>query len=121
MLWQCREQFDYEDANVRHSGKFDLTIDLANVGFLWNRHQLSYGYNRPWWLLAIDYSRLSFTYPTDKLPAIAAMVRFHSATLHDIPLLGLCKKTLALDLGWRCEKEQASTIPEYPPGHCFPP
>jgi hypothetical protein len=114
MLWQCREQFDYEDANVRNSEGLGVTRDLANVGFLWNRYPPGYGYDYPWWLLAINYSKLSFTYPTDKLPAVAGIVQFHAAKLHDIPLLGLWKKTLARDLGWRCEKEQASTIPEIP-------
>jgi len=112
MLWQCRVQFDHEDANVRMLNHVGVPTDLANVGFLWNRYQ--HEYNTQWWLLAKTYSILSFTYPTDKLPAVAGIVQFHSAKLHDIPLLGLWKKTLALDLGWRCVKERASAIPRIP-------
>lgn len=91
MIWQCREQFDYEDAN------FPNFNGLPEVGFLWNRYENEY--NHPWWNLANRYSQLSLTKPTDKLPAIAGIVQFHAAKLHDIPLLGLWNNTLARDLG----------------------
>jgi hypothetical protein len=118
MLWQCRGIFDYEDANVRHHSRVScLTPDQINVGFLWRRvrrRELSEGYNRPWWDLAKNYSKLNFTYSTDKLPAIAGMVGFYEAMTHDIALLGLWKNTVAVDLAWRCDKEQDSTLPGIP-------
>ncbi|MDB5271632.1 MAG: hypothetical protein JWP58_4672 [Hymenobacter sp.] len=113
MLWQCREIFDYEDANVRHSAK-SLPLQLSNVGFLWDRRELVEGYNRPWWNLAENYSQRNFTYSIDKLPAIAGMVGFYAAMTHDIPLLGLWKSSVAADLSWRCDKEQDSTLPGIP-------
>jgi hypothetical protein len=114
MLWQCREIFDYEDANVHHLTNSILSPELSNVGFLWSRHKLVEGYNHPWWALAMNYSRLNFTYSTDKLPAIAGMVGFYAAMTHDVPLLGLWKSTIAVDLSWHCDKEQDSTGPGIP-------
>ncbi|KAK9779170.1 putative HET-domain-containing protein [Seiridium cardinale] len=47
-------------------------------------------------------------FPDPWLPAIAGMIRFPSAKIDDTPLHGLWKKTIALDLGWRCQQEQTS-------------
>jgi hypothetical protein len=71
-------------------------------------------YNIAWWNLAMSYSTLELSYPEDGLPALAGIIRFHAAKLNDIPLLGLWNKSLARDLAWRCEEEQASTLPGIP-------
>ncbi|KAK9423645.1 putative Heterokaryon incompatibility domain-containing protein [Seiridium unicorne] len=114
MLWQCRALFDHEDANVRISSYPGLTTDLSRVGFVWDRYR--HNYDHTWWTLVNKYSARSLTKSTDRLPAIAGMIRFHSAKIDDTPLLGLWKKTIALDLGWRCQQEQtpkASGVPTW--------
>jgi hypothetical protein len=104
MVWQCREHLDYEDAYFFLPHQKRTTKALAEVGFLsYQSDRPGPGYNHIWWDLAENYSRRVLTYESDKLPAIAGVIRFHERQFSDTSLLGLWKKTLALDLSWHPE------------------
>jgi len=108
MLWQCRVKFDYEDANVRSRAQ------MSHAGFLWKQSQDTDTHKDVWWELAKTYSTLNLTVPEDRLKALAGIIHFHAVKHDEKPILGLWEKTLAGDLGWRCQEEQASTIPGMP-------
>jgi hypothetical protein len=112
MLWQCRELFDQEDANVRLINQTGVTTDLSRVGFMWNRYR--HKYDTSWWLMIEKYSRMELTYLSDKLPAVAGIIQYQSAKLQDTPLLGLWEKSLPQDLSWACLKAQIAIIPGIP-------
>jgi Heterokaryon incompatibility protein (HET) len=107
MVWQCREHLDYEDAYFFLPHQTRTTKQLAEVGFLSYHSDQSVSnlgrYKHTWWDLAENYSRRALTYKSDKLPAIAGVLRFYEKHFSDAPLLGLWKKSLAMDLSWNPE------------------
>jgi hypothetical protein len=115
MIWQCRQRFDQEVVDVRLSGMDGDAF--RRYGFLLNARIGSVDdptwralryitkdptalYNDMWWTIVKSYALREFTYPSDRLPALAGMVEHYSKKLQDVALLGLWKNTIAFDLAW---------------------
>lgn len=131
MIWQCRQRFDQEVIDLRLSGMGGDTF--RQYGFLWNArigtiddpHWRGTRYltkdptallNDMWWTIVKSYARREFTYPSDRLPALAGMVEHYSRKLQDASLLGLWKNSIAFDLAWsvyRGELPLERTLPTW--------
>ncbi|KAH7370075.1 heterokaryon incompatibility protein-domain-containing protein [Rhexocercosporidium sp. MPI-PUGE-AT-0058] len=95
LLWQCKTYFRSE---------MGLTFDYSTPAM---RHNLfsaldskSTEMNRYWWTWMESYSRREFTFPSDRLPAMAGLVRHYQATSQDEPMLGLWERSFTQDLLW---------------------
>ena len=111
MIWQCRQRFDQEVTDILFSNM------ARQNGFLWNARIGSTDdptwrglrylikdptalYSDMWWTVVKSYAQRAFTYPSDRLPALAGIVEHYSGKLQDVSLLGLWKSTIAFDLAW---------------------
>lgn len=131
MIWQCRQRFDQEVIDLRLSGMAGDAF--RQYGFLWNARigttddpywrgteylvkDSTDLLNDMWWTIVKSYARREFTYPSDRLPALAGMVEYYSRKLQDASLLGLWKNTIAFDLAWsvyRGELPLERTLPTW--------
>ncbi|KAF2622016.1 HET-domain-containing protein [Macroventuria anomochaeta] len=120
MLWHCRQHFDHEDAVIFDLGYFKTKVDPQKLGFSWEEFQSDnqWGfYSKQWWRMVNNYSKLNFTYISDRLPAMAGIIQFLATKTGDTPLLGLWESRvvqLYRDLAWTCKQPQASRIPGIP-------
>lgn len=118
MIWQCRKVFDHEE-NSEGVLDDDVPSSLTSSGFLWNQYQEAsylddHEASKIWWEIVENYSQMMFTYPADKLPALAGIVQFQAASRNDKPLLGLWEKSIAWDLSWTLAEPQKSRSPNAP-------
>ncbi|KAJ3540059.1 hypothetical protein NM208_g5227 [Fusarium decemcellulare] len=68
-----------------------------------------------WRLIAENYSMRKFTYERDRVPAIAGITGYFASLMDDTPILGLWKRSIAIDLAWLAiEPAQCSAVPELP-------
>ncbi|KAF5004056.1 hypothetical protein FDECE_9431 [Fusarium decemcellulare] len=68
-----------------------------------------------WRLIAENYSRRKFTYERDRVPAIAGITGYFASLMGDTPMLGLWKRSIAIDLAWvALEPAESSAVPELP-------
>lgn len=67
---------------------------------------------RDWHHLVLTYSSKEFTSSTDRLAALAGLVKWYSKRFELTPVLGLWLETLILDLGWQSgRKDSEGAVP----------
>lgn len=93
--WQCQACYQTQSGVSIDSRK---TVGL----FIPNRdHQLDdASHQRLWRRIATDYSGRKFTYPRDRVPALAGICQTFASANDDASLLGLWSKSFARDLSW---------------------
>ena len=99
LYWECRST-----CRTETGVQFDRsTVKNKSVAIL--PHDAQKGTNKTWWNWMESYSRRHFTFPRDRLPALAGIVRYYQAATKDIPILGLWESSFHQDLLWmRVEK-----------------
>ena len=119
IFWQCKEGFHSEDGSVAQNVNNGGSVGLVpqGLGFL-SEVETGDG-NSPdtsvWHAWAEDYSCRDFTYETDRLPALAGLIHYRQLDTNDVPLIGLWKSTLHLDLAWSVpQPEQSRRLRELP-------
>ena len=90
MHWQCRAAYQTE------TGMAFPTV--GSVGS--NTASLGLAGPAQWRNIVRLYSFREFTYPQDRIPAMAGITRYFAAQLDDTPLLGLWSRSFAADLAW---------------------
>ncbi|KAH9213697.1 heterokaryon incompatibility protein-domain-containing protein [Leptodontidium sp. 2 PMI_412] len=95
LFWQCKTHFKTETG---------LTFDYSTPAM---RHNLfnaldptSKDMHRNWWTWMESYSRREFSFPSDRLPAMAGLVHHYQAASRDEPMLGLWERSFTQDLLW---------------------
>lgn len=112
MYYQCNSGLESEDGIVdtadlssvrgrafRHHGKQDLRTPVRAVG--------------TWWSWVADYSSRSLSFYSDRMAAIAGILRYYQDATRQVPILGLWEGTLWYDLGWTVEHDGSHDI-----AHC---
>jgi hypothetical protein len=85
--WHCRCLVKSEDCSYMNQKEEELLP--------------SYKKNHDWHDLMYNYSDKQFTFSTDRLAALAGVVKWYSKKYDLTPLLGLWHETLSLDLAWQ--------------------
>lgn len=95
--WQCRANYQTQDGL-----SFELAEALQGNNMLIPRPNLhsDQEYRSAWRRIIDGYSLREFSYPRDRIPAIAGISRYFSSVLGDVSILGLWKKSFAQDLAW---------------------
>ncbi|KAH7395576.1 heterokaryon incompatibility protein-domain-containing protein [Cadophora sp. MPI-SDFR-AT-0126] len=95
LFWQCKTHarfemglvFDYSTPAMRHTLSGALELGSESM-------------HRHWWTWMTSYSGREFSFPTDRLPAMAGLVRHYQAASNDKPMLGLWERSFTQDLLW---------------------
>ncbi|TVY37357.1 hypothetical protein LOCC1_G006339 [Lachnellula occidentalis] len=97
LYWQCR------CASQTETGlKFDgSAFNDISIAALPHGAQMGTETNEIWCNWMENYSRRHFTFPADRLPALAGITRYYQDATKDIPILGLWESTFHQDLLWR--------------------
>ena len=86
VYWHCRCLVESEDRYyINHEGELRPSKVMTN---------------EDWHDLMFVYSGKDFTFNTDRLAALAGVVKWYSKEYNVTPLLGLWRETLSLDLAW---------------------
>jgi len=94
LYWQCRtcckteSGVIFDPVSMRHS-----TIPIFSP-------KTPAGPTKIWWKWMESYSRRDFSFSSDKVPAIAGIMRHFQNSTGDTPVLGLWRRTLPQDLLW---------------------
>ncbi|KAK0653155.1 heterokaryon incompatibility protein-domain-containing protein [Cercophora newfieldiana] len=96
--WQCRASYCTETG---------LKFSMEGLSVVPSTHHLMLatppeyvGHRTVWRRIVQDYSSREFTYPRDRVPAIAGITKYFSSILDDAPILGLWRGSFAADLAW---------------------
>lgn len=93
LIWRCRSgvfrEIDSCDKMVD-----SLRVDGSTTKCIVNADEI-------WRSVLADYSGRHFSFPSDRLPALAGLVGFFQNLRRDECLLGLWRKTIPRDLMWR--------------------
>lgn len=96
LYWQCRCAYQTETGV-----QFDRSALHENLlAILPHDAQMRTETNEIWWNWIESYTQRHFTFPTDKLPALAGITRYYQLVTKDIPILGLWESTFHQDLLW---------------------
>jgi Heterokaryon incompatibility protein (HET) len=93
VYWQCKTNFKTEEGV-----SFDAKA-MRNT-FLPIPHETSTGLNKFWWRWMENYSKRCFTFPKDRIPAMAGLIQHYQALTGDVPILGLWENSFHQDLLW---------------------
>jgi hypothetical protein len=97
--WQCQAGYQTQTGL-----SFDADRSLVDGGSPLLRSSLQLGGridHAAWQSVVEQYSIRQFTYSQDRIPAIAGIIRYlQSALDDDVSILGLWRKSFALDLAW---------------------
>lgn len=96
--WQCQACYQ-----TQSGVSFNPRETATNVRlFIPNHdHQLDdASHQRLWQRIASDYSGRKFTYPRDRVPALAGICQTFASAQDDASILGLWSKSFARDLSW---------------------
>ena len=98
VFWHCRCLVQSEDCTyVNHEVETLPTTTMKTEA---------------WQDMKSTYSRKNFTYSTDRLAALAGVVKWYSKRFELTPLLGLWRETIGLGLGWQIiEKDCKGAMP----------
>ncbi|KAK0726103.1 heterokaryon incompatibility protein-domain-containing protein [Lasiosphaeris hirsuta] len=102
MYYQCHAGVESEDGTVKYpdtsslrahpfrgSGTRDMSTPARAVG--------------TWWSWVTEYSSRLLTFDSDRMAAIAGLVRYYQDATGWMPVLGCWEETLWYDLGWNVE------------------
>lgn len=102
MYYQCHAGLESEDGTVKYpdlsslrahpwrgSGTRDVSTPARAVG--------------TWWSWVTEYSSRLLTFDSDRMAAVAGLVRYYQDNTGWMPLLGCWEETLWYDLGWNVE------------------
>ncbi|KAH8756379.1 heterokaryon incompatibility protein-domain-containing protein [Diaporthe sp. PMI_573] len=97
--WQCRAGYQTESGLsfelaelLQANNKLLPHYDGLQTSDRWHR--------RAWRRIIEGYSLREFSYSEDRIPAIAGITEYFSSVLDDAPILGLWRKSFAMDLAW---------------------
>ncbi|CZR70075.1 uncharacterized protein PAC_19976 [Phialocephala subalpina] len=101
LYWQCRGTFTNESSFVPWENFESLKhySDIQNPKFRLGQKAF-YPDDHFWWQWIVDYSTRSFTFPRDRIAAIAGITDYHHQITGKSPILGLWAESLYYDLGW---------------------
>ncbi|TVY21320.1 hypothetical protein LARI1_G003076, partial [Lachnellula arida] len=104
LYWECKCAYQTETGV-----KFDRSaVNENSLAILPHEAQMGTETNKIWWNWMESYSQRRFTFPTDRLPALAGITRYYQLATKDIPILGLWESTFHQDLLW----SRVSFIPD---------
>lgn len=117
MFWQCKGCFESEDGLVS-VGDVDSPVPPClqkspqEFGFLGlfdeDLHRIKEG--ALWSAWVRRYSRLKFTFESDRIPAMAGMVQYYQSKGNIVQMLGIWSHTIAVDLAWHRPQEYGDKI-----------
>ncbi|KAI1737170.1 HET-domain-containing protein [Xylaria scruposa] len=99
--WQCQTCFRTQtglEFNAAEAFAFNLQILAPFANPTVEEYRQSYA--NIWYRIVINYGKRLFTYKTDRVPAIAGIMKHMASVLNDTPILGLWKRTFGRDLAW---------------------
>ncbi|KAK0101685.1 hypothetical protein ONS95_006842 [Cadophora gregata] len=96
LFWQCKTHSRFEMGLVFDYSAPGMRYTLS--GALLDRGTRSM--HRHWWTWMTSYSERQFSFPRDRLPAMAGLVRHYQSASNDKPMLGLWERSFTQDLLW---------------------
>ena len=98
-FWQCHTFLESEDGSyytADHDRGFVNSRPLVNMLKL----QKAQWPSEVWWRWMFEFWKRRFTYASDDLPALAGVTRLYQDSTGDMPVVGMWKSSLALDMAW---------------------
>ncbi len=116
VIWSCRTMRRSESgiSDEKATNDFEHSSDLHGWDPSWKSLERQSNCNEDadtrnlWYQIVAEYTRLHISFPSDILPALAALTQrmYHLRSHDDVYMAGLWRNTLILDMMWRAPFSQ---------------
>ncbi|KAK3371148.1 heterokaryon incompatibility protein-domain-containing protein [Lasiosphaeria ovina] len=107
MYYQCRVGMESEDGTVRYPDSSSLRAHPSRGSETRDMSTPARAVGT-WWSWVTEYSSRLLTFPSDRMAAIAGLVKYYQDAAGGTPVLGCWEETLWYDLGWNVELDGRS-------------
>ncbi|RYP41184.1 hypothetical protein DL767_001188 [Monosporascus sp. MG133] len=111
MYYQCHLGLESEDGTIKDDSTTSLrgasTMVVGEGEVDMGLRDLSTPVHavETWWTWVAEYSSRSLTFHTDRIAAVAGLVKHYQSSTGKVPLLGLWAETLWYDLAWQVNSD----------------